>query len=168
MFDRLELSTSLSKYLVSISPMLGISGNLESKKFYMITKYFSLNKDRVLLEFCTDKVPEEMSLNLLRKGEDGILMAASSDFPIEVKHFQKGKDVSVPIYINSVISFECKLEQQLELESECTLAIYKVVQASGVAGLDPYFNDKVAIAKTIEIMSIAAVDTYIVNKKLGK
>ncbi|MHA1552250.1 MAG: hypothetical protein ACTSUP_04515 [Candidatus Heimdallarchaeaceae archaeon] len=36
----------------------------------------------------------------------------------------------------------------------------------GVAGLDPTFNDKVTLAKTIEIMSLSAVDNYIIERKI--
>ncbi|MHA1202962.1 MAG: hypothetical protein ACTSQ4_10640 [Candidatus Heimdallarchaeaceae archaeon] len=168
MFDRLELSTSLSKYLVSISPILGISGDIENKEFFMITKYFSLKDDKILIEICKNSAPEEFSLNLLRKGEDSILMAAQSGIPINEKYFQNGTIISAPIYLNSVISFECKLDNQLLVDNGCSIAIYKIVQASGVAGLDPDFNDDVTIAKTIEIMTLAAVDTHIVNKKIAK
>lgn len=168
MFDRLELSTSLSKYLVSISPILGISGDLDHKEYFMITKYFSLKDDRILIEICKDSAPEELSLNLLRKGEDSILMAAKSEVPINEKYFQTGKIISAPIYLNSVISFECKLDKQLVVDSGCSVAIYKIVQASGVAGLEPDFNDDVTIAKTIEVMTLAAVDAHIVIRKIAK
>ena len=167
MFDRLELSPSLSKYLIAISPILGITGSVENKKFYVLSKYFSLKDDRIVIDFCSDSPPEQLSLNLLRKGEDPILIAVLSNFPIEYKYFKEGRNLPVPIYLNSVISFECTLEEKLEVQ-DSRIAIYKVVQASGVAGLDPDFNDEITIAKTLEVMTLAAVDTYIINKKAEK
>lgn len=165
MFDRLELSPALSRYLNSISPMLGITGNLENRKYFMITRYFSLKDERILVELSTNSAPKELSLNLLRKGEDPLLMAVLAHFPIEDKNFQLGEAVSVPIYVNSVISFECKLVKQLLSEVDSSIAIYKVVHACGVAGLDPEFNEQVTIAKTVEVMTLSAVDTYVINKK---
>jgi len=59
-----------------------------------------------------------------------------------------------------------KFEEKLDYQGNETLAIYKVVAALGVAGLDPTFNDKVTLAKTIEIMSLSAVDNYIIERKI--
>ena len=168
MFDRLELSPKLSKYLVSISPILGITGSIADFSLQMITKYFSLDEEKVLVELHTEVAPDELSLNLLRKGEDPILIAAITGFPIDEKYFQKGKRLDVPIYLNSVISFEGKLEETIKSSLDYTLAVYKIVQVSGVAGLDPDFNDDITIAKTLEIMTLASVDTYIINKKTEK
>lgn len=166
MFDRLELSTSLAKYLLSISPVLGICGEGENSSYYMITKYFSLGEDKIIVEIGSESAPEELSLNLLRKGEDPMLIAIQKKFPIEEKYFQKGKAISTSIYVNSVISFECKLVKELNIYKKI-LGVYRVVQVNGVAGLDPDFNDDVTIAKTIEVMTLAAVDTFIINRKIG-
>ena len=56
----------------------------------------------------------------------------------------------------------------MEVENEEYFAILEVVQASGVAGLDPDFNDNITLAKTLEVMSLTAVDTYVIEKKLEK
>lgn len=166
MFDRLELSPSLAKYLISISPILGVSGTIGNSEYYMITKYMPLRDNMLLLELKSKKAPEELSLNLLRKGEDGLLISVKLNSSVSDNLFIKGTVLSVPIYKNSVLSLECKLVNQLDIDTPLCLAVYEVVQASGVAGLDPDFNDEVTIAKSIEVMTLAAVDTYIINRKI--
>ncbi len=169
MFDRLELSPELSRYLVSISPMLGISGNLEAHNLHVITNYFALKEAKLIVDICSVSAPNEISFNLLRRGEDSILIAAYSKEQLDKNNLQKGVKINAPIYVNSVISFEAILERTIDFNEGSSLAIYKIVHVSGVAGLDPDFNDDVTIAKTIEVMTLSAVDTYVIEKNwLGK
>ena len=166
MFDQVELPQNLSNFFVSISPLLGLSGEVDNQELYVLTKYFPLSDCSILLTLPKNGVPEELSLNLLRKGEDRILSSAYNKDQLESKLIKPGNKISSPIYIHSVISLEAKLQKQLDFDSNENLAIYKIVHAIGVAGLDPDFNDNVTIAKTLEVMSLTAVDTLVIKRKI--
>jgi hypothetical protein len=166
MFDQVKLPPDLCNYLVSISPLLAIGGNIEEQDLFVLTKYFPLNECRILLALPKNGIPDEISLNLLRKGEDRILISAYNQGQLESKLVKTGNSISAPIYIHSVISFEAKLIGEIEIDSDENIAIYEIIDASGVAGLDPDFNDGVTIAKTLEVMSLTAVDTLVIERKI--
>ena len=160
MFDQLELPPELSQYLNSISPILGISGEIKSHKMFMLDKYISLPDNRILLFFNSEDIPEEISLNLLRKGEDKILISALTNHPLEEKYLKKGNKVAAPIYVHSVVSFEAIFVQKLLELDKGSLVIFKIIHGSGVAGLDPDFNDHITIIKTVEVMTLSPVDSH--------
>ncbi|MCG3216949.1 MAG: hypothetical protein KAS63_09520 [Candidatus Heimdallarchaeota archaeon] len=166
MFENLELPPELSKHLVSMTPILGISGNLEVQSFHILTKYFPMKNNRFLLSLDCDEIPEELSLNVLRKGEDRILIAVLTNVRLQEKSLKKGQEIEVPVYIHSVISFELKLVEVLSSSDNEKIIVYEVLYANGVAGLDPSFNDDVTIAKTLEVMSLTAVDTLVNRRKI--
>ncbi|MCK4973130.1 MAG: hypothetical protein KAS52_07390 [Candidatus Heimdallarchaeota archaeon] len=166
MFDNLELPSSMVDYLISITPILGISGTLESYTMYVFSKYFALYDNKILLHFAESDIPETISLNILRKGEDNTIISGTKNEKLDPKRLETSKALKNPYYIHSVITFEAKLEKKLDYNGNETLAIYEVVAAFGVAGLDPTFNDKVTLAKTIEIMSLSSVDNYIIERKI--
>lgn len=168
MFEQLQLPAELSQLLVSISPILGISGKVDDHKLYVLTKYFTLNNNKVVISFTEKDIPKEITLNILRRGEDSKILAALSNQSLEEEKLKKSSNFEAPFYIHSVISFEAKLERVVEVDSKEFLAIFKVVQASGVAGLDPDFNDEITLAKTLEVMSLTAVDTYVIKRKIEK
>ncbi|MHA1552249.1 MAG: hypothetical protein ACTSUP_04510 [Candidatus Heimdallarchaeaceae archaeon] len=58
MFDNLELPSSMVDYLISITPILGISGTLESYTMYVFSKYFALSDNKILLHFSDSDIPE--------------------------------------------------------------------------------------------------------------
>ena len=168
MFDQVKLPKDLCNFLVSISPLLGIGGKVDNQELYVLTKYFPLNECRVLITLPKNGIPKELSLNILRKGEDRILISAYNKEKLESKLVSPGNEISAPIYNHSVISFEAKLFKQLEYTGDETLAIYEIVHATGVAGLDPNFNDSVTIAKTLEVMTLTSVDTLVIERKIQK
>jgi len=168
MFEQLQLPAELSKLMVSFTPLLGISGNIENHKLYVLTKYFPINNNRLVISFSEREIPKEITLNVLRKGEDSKILAALANQSLKVENLKKSSNFEAPLYIHSVISFEAKLVQVLDVDEEEFLAIFEVVQASGVAGLDPDFNDEITLAKTLEVMSLTAVDTYVIKRKLEK
>jgi hypothetical protein len=168
MFDQVKLPRELCSYLVSISPLLGIGGDVDKQDLYVLTKYFPLNECSIVLTLPKNGIPKEFSLNLLRKGEDRILISAYNKEQLESKLLKRGDVISAPIYNHSVISFEAKLKKQLEYDGDETLAVYEIVHATGVAGLDPDFNDVVTIAKTLEVMSLTAVDTLVIERKIQR
>ena len=168
MFDQLQLPAELSQLLVSISPILGISGKIDDHKLYVLTKYFPINNDRLVISFTEKDIPKEITLNILRKGEDSKILAAFSNQSLEEEKLKISSNFEAPLYIHSVISFEAKLDQVVEVDNEEFLAIFKVIQAYGAAGLDPDFNDEITLAKTLEVMSLTAVDTYVIKRKLEK
>ena len=168
MFDQLQLPAELSSLMVSITPLLGISGNIDEHKLYVLTKYFPLSNNRLVISFSVKEIPSEITLNILRKGEDSKIPAALSNQSLEEKNLKESTKITSPFYIHSIVSFEAKLLQVLDVGNEEHLAIFEVVQASGVAGLDPDFNDNITLAKTLEVMSLSAVDTYVIERKLEK
>ncbi|MBY9002096.1 MAG: hypothetical protein KGD64_14345 [Candidatus Heimdallarchaeota archaeon] len=166
MFDNLELPSSMVKYLISITPLLGISGSLEKHELHVFNNYIPLSGNRLLIQLANSDVPEALSLNILRKGEDKIIISGYNKKNLEVKYMQTTGELKVPYYIHSVLSFEAKYEQTLDYQGKEKLAIYEIISAVGVAGLDPSFNEKVTLAKTIEVMSLSAVDNYVIKRKL--
>lgn len=168
MFEQLQLPAELSKLMVSFTPLLGISGNIENHKLYVLTNYFPINNNRLVISFSKREIPKEITLNVLRKGEDSKILAALANQSLEVENLKKSSNFETPLYIHSVISFGAKLVQVLNVDEEEFLAIFEVVQASGVTGLDPDFNDEITLAKTLEVMSLTAVDTYVIKRKLEK
>lgn len=168
MFEQLQLPAELSKLMVSFTPLLGISGNIENHKLYVLTNYFPINNNRLVISFSEREIPKEITLNVLRKGEDSKILAALANQSLKVENLKKSSNFEAPLYIHSVISFEAKLVQVLDIGKEEFLAIFEVVQANGVAGLDPDFNDEITLAKTLEVMSLTAVDTYVIKRKLEK
>jgi len=166
MFDQLELPADLCYFMASISPLLGISGEIEDYDLHVLTRYFPVDHNHLIIAFPKNGIPEELSLNLLRKGEDRLLIAAYNEEQLDRKTLKTGKKIASPTYIHSVVSFEAKLLKILNYDGNDTLAIYEVLRALGVAGIDPGFNDKVTIAKTIEIMSLTAVDKLVIEKKV--
>ncbi len=168
MFEQLQLPAELSKLMVSFTPLLGISGNIENHKLFVLTNYFPINNNRLVISFSEREIPKEITLNVLRKGEDSKILAALANQSLKVENLKKSSNFEAPLYIHSVISFEAKLVQVLDVDEEEFLAIFEVVQASGVAGLDPDFNDEITLAKTLEVMSLTAVDTYVIKRKLEK
>ena len=168
MFDQLQLPAELSNLMVSITPILGISGKKEEHKLFVLPKYFSIGNNRLVIAFPEKEIPSEVSLNVLRKGEDSKIITALSGSTLDVQNLEEGRTISSPHYIHSVISFEAKLIQVLEIESGENLAVFEVIQARGVAGLDPDFNDQITLAKTLEVMSLTAVDTYVIKRKIEK
>ena len=167
MFDNLELPSSMVDYLISITPILGISGTLDNYTLYVFSKYLALSDNNIILNFASSDVPETISLNILRKGEDSIIISGTKNEKLDQKRLKTARVLKNPYYIHSVITFEAKLEDKLDHQGNETLAIYKVVAAVGVAGLDPTFNDRVTLAKTIEVMSLSAVDNYIIERKIA-
>ena len=167
MFDQLDLPLDLSQYLISISPILGISGDVNDYQLHVITQYFALSNNMILINIEKEHIPEELTLNLLRKGEDEILIAAFNQSTIEKKYLQQGKKIKTPHYLHSILSFETKVFKKLEKINKQSLAIYEVLYVNGVAGLDPTFNDRVTLAKTLEVMALSAVDKYVIEKKIS-
>jgi hypothetical protein len=168
MFDQLQLPAELSKLMVSITPILGINGKIEEHNLYVLTKYFPIGNNRFVLSFSDKEIPSELTLNVLRKGEDSKIITALTETLIDKDKLKSGMKINSPFYIHSVISFEAKLLQTLDLEDEETIAVFEIVHASGVAGLDPDFNDDITLAKTLEVMSLTAVDTYVIKRKIEK
>ncbi len=168
MFDQLQLPANLCNLMVSITPLLGISGTIEEHRLHVLTKYFPITKNRIIIAFSNKEIPSELTLNVLRKGEDNKILAALTEQSLDSQNLKKGGRIESPLYIHSVVSFEVKLLQILDIESEEYLAVFEVVNASGVAGLDPDFNDNITLAKTLEVMSLTAVDTYVIKRKLEK
>ena len=166
MFDNLELPSSMVEYLISITPILGISGTLDDYTMYVFNKYFALSDNKILIHFTESDVPEAISLNVLRKGDDNTIISGYKNEKLDEKRLETAKVLNNPYYVHSVITFEAKLEKKLDHQGKESIAIYKVVAAMGVAGLDPTFNDKVTLAKTIEVMSLSAVDNYIIERKI--
>ncbi|MHA1202481.1 MAG: hypothetical protein ACTSQ4_08170 [Candidatus Heimdallarchaeaceae archaeon] len=74
MFDNLELPSSMVDYLVSITPILGISGTLNNYTMYVFSKYFALSDHKILLHFTESDIPKTISLNILRKGDDNTVI----------------------------------------------------------------------------------------------
>ena len=166
MFDNLELPSDMVDYLISITPILGMSGTLDNYTMFVFKKYFALSDNKLLIYFTDSDIPESMSLNILRKGEDNTIISGCKNEKLDKKHLETSKVLKNPYYVYSVITFEVEFEEKLDYQGNEILAIYKVVAAFGVAGLDPTFNDKVTLAKTIEIMSLSAVDNYIIERKI--
>jgi len=166
MFDQLELPAELCKYLVSVTPILGISGTIKDHKLHVLTKFFPLKNTQMILVFSDDNIPDELTLNLLRKGEDMVLISAYKKEQLDSKMLKNSKEIQSPFYVHSVVSFEAKLNEKIVSNANSFLALYDIILGKGVAGLDPSFNDDVTIAKTIEVMSLTAVDTLIVKRKI--
>ena len=166
MFDNLELPIEMSDYLISITPLLGISGTMDEYNLYSFNKYFSISDNRLVILFSTIDIPEKMTINVLRKGEDKKIIAVHKKEKINQKFLKESRLYFLPYYIHSVISFETKLEKIIYTKDNENLAIFKIDSAVGVAGLDPTFNDKVTLAKTLEVMSMSAVDNYVIERKL--
>ncbi len=166
MFDNLELPSNMVDYLISITPILGISGTLESYTTFVFSKYIALSDNKIILHFAESDIPETISLNILRKGDDNTIISGYKNEKLDLKRLKTAKVLNNPYYVHSVIIFEAKFEETLDYPGNETLAVFKIVAALGVAGLDPTFNDKVTLAKTIEIMSLSAVDNYIIERKI--
>lgn len=166
MFDNLKLPASMVNYFISITPILGLSGTLDNYTMYVFNKYFALSDNKIVLNFAESNIPETISLNILRKGDDNTIISGTKNEKLDQKRLEKANVLKNPYYVHSVITFEVKLEEKLDYHGNETLAIYKVVAAFGVAGLDPTFSDKVTLAKTIEVMSLSAVDNYIIERKI--
>ena len=166
MFDQLQLPANLSQMMVSITPLLGIHGKIEDHKLYAITKYFPIENNKLVLLFEDQDIPDELTLNVLRKGEDSKIIKAFTKVQLDTKNLKKSATVSSPFYIHSILSFEAKLDKVLEIGENEKLGIFEILQSNGVSGLDPDFNDSITLAKTLEVMSLTAVDTYIIKKKL--
>ena len=166
MFDNLELPSSMVDYLISITPILGISGTLDNYAMYIFSKYFAVSDNKIILNFAESDIPETISLNILRKGDDNTIISGYKNEKLDEKRLETSKVLNNPYYIHSVITFEAKLEKKLDHQGKESIAIFEVVAATGVAGLDPTFNDKVTLAKTIEVMSLSAVDNYIIERKI--
>ncbi len=166
MFDNLELPSGMVDYLISITPILGISGTLDNYTMFVFRKYFALSDNKLIVHFENSDIPETMSLNILRKGEDNTILSGHKNERLDQNRLETSNVLKNPYYVHSVITFEVELEEKLDYQGNETLAIYEVVAALGVAGLDPTFNDKVTLAKTIEIMSLSAVDNYIIERKI--
>jgi len=167
MFDNLNLPVSMVDYLISITPILGLSGTLDNYTMYVFSKYFALSDNKIVLHFAESDIPVTISLNILLKGDDNTIISGYKNEKLDQKRLERAKVLNNPYYIHSVITFEAKLEEKLDYQGNETLAIYKVVAALGVAGLDPTFSDKVTLAKTIEVMSLSAVDNYIIERKIA-
>ena len=74
MFKRLDLPQKMNEFLVSITPLLAI-GKDEKTTYSVITNYLSISKNKLAI-IHTDILGEELSLNILRKKEDPILISA--------------------------------------------------------------------------------------------
>lgn len=166
MFDQLELPAELSKYLVSVTPILGISGTIDDHELYVITKYFPLGNNKMIISIPDGSIPDNLTLNILRKGEDRMLISVYKKEKLETKILKDSKEIQSPFYVHSVVSFEAKLSEKININNNSRLAIYDIIRAVGVAGLDPSFNDDVTVAKTIEVMALTAVDTLVVKRKV--
>jgi len=166
MFDNLDLPPELSEYLVSITPILGLSGTMDNYDLYVISKYFPLPNNKILILAEFDEIPKELTLNVLRKGEDAVLISAYNKSSLPEKAIAGSNKINSPFYTRSIVVFELRLEKELQYEATEKLAVYSVVHAHGVAGLDPSFNDEVTIAKTFEVMSLTAVDNLVIKRKL--
>ncbi|MHA1668269.1 MAG: hypothetical protein ACTSUR_06380 [Candidatus Heimdallarchaeaceae archaeon] len=166
MFEQIELPPELCSYLCSFTPLLGISGTIESQNFFVVSKYFPVNGRKLVILFTNTISPKELSLNVLRKGDDSALITAFHNSSLEQKLLAKGRKIQSPSYSYSVVSFELLLNEEKSIDDSNSLAIYDVVYANGVTGLDPSFNDSITIAKTLEVMSLTAVDKYIIGRKL--
>ena len=166
MFDQLELPAELCKYLVSVTPILGVSGTIEDHELYVITKYFQIRNNKMMLLISDGPIPDNLTLNLLRKGEDRMFISAYNKEKLESNMLKESKEIQSPSYVHSVVSFEAKLNEKVLIKSDSNIAIYEIIHAVGVAGLDPSFNDDVTISKTIEVMALTAVDTLVVERKM--
>lgn len=166
MFDSVELPSEICKHLVSITPILGISGSFDDYYLWIISKYFPISSNQILIPFSSKEPPKELSLNILRKGEDDTMIAVLKQSKLNPKVLEEGKKIVAPIYNRAIITLETKLSESSLITKNQKLAIYDIVYAYGVAGLDPDFNDEITIAKTIEVMSPTSVDTLVVKKKL--
>lgn len=165
MFDSINLPAELVKLLNSITPLVGIIGNINEHKLVLIDHYFPAGKNSLLMELSLDAPVEILSVNVLRKGEDEILVKAFKGEKIDPSKLKEGQERAV-FYTNSVISFILKHKETLKQNANSCICIYDVMNAWGVAGLDPTFNDDVTLAKSLEVMAMAAVDKYVVKRKL--
>lgn len=166
MFDQLELPAELCKYLVSVTPILGVSGTIEDHELYVITKYFQIRNNKMMLLISDGPIPDNLTLNLLRKGEDRMFISAYNKEKLEYNMLKESKEIQSPSYVHSIVSFEAKLNEKVLIKSDSNIAIYEIIHAVGVAGLDPSFNDDITISKTIEVMALTAVDTLVVERKM--
>lgn len=166
MFDSVELPSEICKHLVSITPILGISGSFDDYYLWIISKYFPISSNQILIPFPSKEPPEELSLNILRKGEDDTMIASFKQSKLDSKVLEEGKKIVSPVYNRAIITFETRLSESSLITGKQKLAVYDIVCAYGVGGLDPDFNDEITIAKTIEVMSPTPVDTLVVKKKL--
>jgi len=166
MFDSVELPSEICKYLVSITPILGISGSFDNYYLWIFPKYFPISSNQILIPFSSKEPPEELSLNILRKGEDDTMIASFKQSKLDSKVLEEGKKIAAPVYSRSIITFETRLSESSLIIGKQKLAVYDIVYAYGVGGLDPDFNDEITIAKTIEVMAPTPVDTLVVEKKL--
>ncbi len=166
MFDSVELPSEICKHLVSITPILGISGSFDNYSLWMLPKYFPISSNQILIPFSSKEPPEELSLNILRKGEDDTMIATYKQSKLDSKVLEEGKKIAAPVYSRSIITFETRLSESSLIAGKQKLAVYDIVCTYGVGGLDPDFNDEITIAKTIEVMAPTPVDTLVVEKKL--
>ncbi len=167
MFDRLELSTELSKYCVSITPIFALTGTISDPQGLIIHKYLTLSDNNIILTIDRKEIPEELTLNILRKGFDNLIIQTFEE-NFAYPHLIESKSISAPGYEQSILTFEAKKERIIEKIGEESIVLYKLVRAEGVAGLDPDFNDASTLSKTMEVMAISPVDYFYALRKTKK
>ncbi|MHA1685612.1 MAG: hypothetical protein ACTSYD_04295 [Candidatus Heimdallarchaeaceae archaeon] len=168
MFDSIELPVELVSLFNSPTPLLGIVGTIERHRLIVITNYFHIGKQDLLLEIPNLSPPNVFTINVLRKGEDHILMKAHANEQIEEQKLKIVEPHSVPFYLHSVLSFVLKYKETLKTTENSSLCIYESLIAWGVAGLDPTFNDDVTLAKSLEVMAMTYVDKLVVDRKINQ
>ncbi len=97
MFDSVELPSEICKHLVSITPILGISGSFDNYSLWMLPKYFPISSNQILIPFSSKEPPEELSLNILRKGEDDTMIATYKQSKLDSKVLEEGKKIEITI-----------------------------------------------------------------------
>lgn len=174
MFNRIDLSPKIVELLNAVTPALILYGTLSECKAEITTKYFSLQKEEffstsqpeILLHLPKMNYPDELTLNILRKGDDAIIEKAYKEGSIEVEKITPSSKIGSPTYKNSILRLELRKEKEYVIINKHKIAIYEVLQGSGVTGLDTAFNDDITLAKTIEVMSPTQVDNLVAKKRI--
>ncbi|MHA1401434.1 MAG: hypothetical protein ACTSQE_13880 [Candidatus Heimdallarchaeaceae archaeon] len=168
MFKRMDLPKRMNEFLVSITPLLGISGDKESATYFVVNNYISLSETKLALQLDSEEYPPEISLNILRKNEDPILINAYQNKQIKRELLIPSKEIACLTYGYSILTLETKFREELESSENLSFGIYEIVHVTGDFALDPDFNDDISIAKSIETMAMTAVDSRVVYKKVER
>ncbi len=174
MFDRINLSPKIVGLLNAVTPALILSGTLSEFKAEISTKFFSLQKEQffstsqpeILLHLPKMDYPEELTLNILRKGDDTIIEKVYREGTCDREKITASSKIGSPTYQNSILTLELRKEEEYMIINKHKIAIYEVLHGSGVTGLDTAFNDDITLAKTIEVMSPTQVDNLVVKKRI--
>jgi len=167
MFDNVELPIEIAKYIVSITPVLAIFKEDKKLKYKLIEHIFWVEEGHFLVKWPGTLSPKSVIFNILKKGEDKILINAILNQEINKELLADSTYIAAPRYRNCVLNFECNKASDLEICENYSITKYKVLSAYGVMGLEPNFNDSITISKTIEVMSLTPVDAQIIKKKIN-